>query len=130
ISSPWTIQPFNKPKIASVNQATQWQMQEFNMYLLSECIQVEHAFGKLKGCFPSLKEMGCHKKVQEMYKVIKALLILHNIDFPKHILDFDPMDDAMPVDIAAGDIQFELVDINQEANIPLYEMDQWIKEEG
>jgi len=42
--------------------------------------------------------MGPHDDIQEMYKVIKALLILHNfcIDFgdkPEDIWDFDPKDD-------------------------------------
>ena len=110
-------------------------MREFNIHLSSECIRVEHAFGKLKGRFPSLKEMGCHKKVQEIYKVIEALMILHNVcidygDVPEHIFDFDPTNDAIPVEVTAGDIHFGLVDINQEANVPLYETDQWIKEEG
>ncbi|KAE9387071.1 hypothetical protein BT96DRAFT_838206, partial [Gymnopus androsaceus JB14] len=110
------------------------QMWKFSIHLSSEHIRVEHAFGKLKGCFPSLKEMGSHKKVQEMYKVIEVLLILHNMcinygDVPEYIFDFDPTNDTIPVEVAAGDIQFGLVDINQETNIPLYETDQWIKEE-
>lgn len=110
-------------------------MREFNVRLSSECIKVEHAFGKLKGRFLSLKEMGWHKNLQEIYKVIEALLILHNMcidygDIPEHILDFDPSDNTIPVEVAAGDIHFGLVEVTQEANIPQYETDQWIKEEG
>lgn len=135
ISSPWTIQPFDEPEIASADQPAQQRMRQFNIRLSSERIRVEHAFGKLKGCFPSLKEMGCHKKIQEMYKVIEALLILHNMcidygDVPEHIFDFDPTDNTILVEVAAGDIHFGLVDVTEEADIPWYETDQWIKEEG
>ncbi|KAJ3846134.1 hypothetical protein EV368DRAFT_70159, partial [Lentinula lateritia] len=101
ISSPWTIRPFDEPEIASVDQTKQQRMREFNICLSSR--------------FLSLKEMGWHRNLQEMYK---------------HILDFDPSDNTIPVEVAAGDIHFGLVDVTQEANILLYETDQWIKEEG
>ena len=57
----------------------------------------EHAFGMIKGCFLSLKEMGTHRNIQDMYKAIEAMMILHNIcidwnDSPEEIWDYDPAD--------------------------------------
>ncbi|KAJ6557628.1 hypothetical protein B0H19DRAFT_862436, partial [Mycena capillaripes] len=42
-------------------------------------VTIEYLFGRFKGCFPSLREMGPHGEIQETYKAIKALMILHNI---------------------------------------------------
>jgi hypothetical protein len=54
-------------------------MRAFNKRLSGVRIGVEHAFGMLKGRFRSLKEMGPHADIQEMYKAIEVLLILHNM---------------------------------------------------
>jgi hypothetical protein len=52
----------------------------------------------LKGQFQSLNEMGTHHDIQETYRVIKALMVVHNMcidhgDKPEDIHDFDPSDD-------------------------------------
>ncbi|KAJ3803873.1 hypothetical protein EV368DRAFT_73399 [Lentinula lateritia] len=117
ISSPWTVRPFDEPEIGAAIVH----------------IRVEHAFGKLKGRFPSLKEMGHHADVQEMYKVIKVLLILHNIcidfgDAPESIFDFDPKDDFPLQDLTTVNLGYIAVD--GDAAIPPYETDQWIREAG
>ena len=72
-------------------------MQDFNKRLSSIRIVSEHAFGMIKGCFLSLKEMGTHRNIQDMYKAIEAMMILHNIcidwnDSPEEIWDYDPAD--------------------------------------
>ena len=79
ISSPYTIQPFDETEIKSVDKPTQKQMRAFNKCLSGVWIGVEHAFGMLKGRFQLLKEMGPHVDIQEMYKAIEVLLILHNM---------------------------------------------------
>lgn len=73
---------------------------------------MEHAFGLLKGRFLSLKEMGTHHDIQETYKVIEALMVIHNMcidhgDRPEQIHDFDPHDDFLgmgPDDLAEVEI--------------------------
>ena len=73
-------------------------MKAFNKCLSGIQIGVEHAFGMLKGYFGSLKEMWSHADIQEMYKAIEVLLVLHNMcieygDKPEDIWGYDPKDD-------------------------------------
>ena len=100
----------------------------------------EHAFGRLKGCFPSLKDMGHHDNIQDLYKANEALLILHNIcidwgDAPEHIWKFNPDDpprddEEMPEEIDGDDAEpINCVVVGQTA-IPSHETEQWLKEEG
>jgi hypothetical protein len=60
-------------------------MRAFNKHLSGIRIGVEHAFGMLKGLFGSLKEMGAHADIQEMYKAIEALLILSHVGLPMKV---------------------------------------------
>ncbi|KAG8914687.1 hypothetical protein FRC01_003964, partial [Tulasnella sp. 417] len=47
--------------------------------LSSQRIEVEHAFGDLKGRFQALKCMGGTDNLPLMFRAIESLLILHNI---------------------------------------------------
>lgn len=96
----------------------------------------EHAFGRLKGRFPSLKDMGHHNNVHDLYKAIEALMILHNIcwkDEPEYIWKYDPTDpprpdEEMPQEIDA-DENINVV-VAGGTDIPSHETDEWLKEEG
>lgn len=76
---PYVICPFDEHDIAEASEIDVPHMRQFNKQLSSIRIASEHAFGHLKGCFPSLKEMGSHKDIEEMYKSIEAMMTLHNI---------------------------------------------------
>ncbi|KAF8830096.1 hypothetical protein HHX47_DHR2000723 [Lentinula edodes] len=96
-----------------MNQKLGQPMQQFNRRLLSE--------------------MGHHADVQEMCKVIEALLILHNIcidfgDALESIFDFNPKDDFPLQDLTTVNLGYIAVD--GDAVIPPYETDQWIREAG
>ena len=99
---------------------------------------MEHAFGLLKGRFPSLKEMGVAQDFQEIYKVVEALMVVHNIcidldDHPEQISDFDPTDPQ-------GEDEEEDADTNvltiygaavcERVPVPGRETDAWLKTQG
>lgn len=54
-------------------------MRDFNYYLSKQRITVEHAFGILKGRFRALQRLGIHRNDQDVWRVIEALLLLHNM---------------------------------------------------
>ena len=72
---------------------------KWNCKLSSLRIAVEHAFGRLKGCFPYLREVPGYDMLQD-YRTIEALFILHNIleelnDDPSDIEDYNGIDEHM-----------------------------------
>ena len=77
--------------------------------------------------------MGPHEDIQEMYKVIKALLILHNIcidlgDKPKEIWDFNPKDDFEETEEDPDpDLEASLGEFEELEAIPGHETDAWLK---
>jgi hypothetical protein len=109
-------------------------MRAFNKHLSGIRIGVEHAFGMLKGRFGSLKEMGAHADIQEMYKAIEALLILHNMcieygDKPEDIWGYDPkgdFDDEEGEYLENGDGMI----LDDGEGIPARETDAWLKRQG
>lgn len=135
-STPITVRPFSEPEIMKKSPAEQERMRAFNRRISSVRISVEHAFGQLKGRFLSLRVMGPHDNIQEIYRVMEALIILHNFciehnDRPEDIFDYvliltseeqDEGDD--------GDGDFGCEDIRGDANIPAHETEAWIKAEG
>lgn len=115
-------------------------MRKFNKLLSNVRVASEQAFGQLKGRFPSLKEMGAHSTVQDIYRVIEALMILHNIcidlaDFPKWIWNFDPLDDfdanpPGPDEDIDADIPTHGGPVLHHVDVPVHETDAWLKERG
>jgi hypothetical protein len=57
-------------------EASRWK--KWNKKLSSVRIAIEHAFGRLKGWFPILRDFPA-VDMQNTYRTIEALLILHNI---------------------------------------------------
>ena len=111
-------------------------MREFNKRLSGIRIISEHAFGLLKGRFPAMKEMGRHEDIQEAFKAIETLMILHNIcidwkDRPDRIWDFDPVDDwsdGEEEDLNADNVGNETIEGHTQ--IPAHETAVWLKEMG
>lgn len=84
----------------------------------------------LKGRFLSLKEMGAHKDIQEIYKAIEAMMILHNIcifwrDNPERIWEYNP-NDPWPEVKAEIDNDME----EEDGDVPRHETEQWLRETG
>ncbi|KAF7362660.1 DDE Tnp4 domain-containing protein [Mycena venus] len=133
-SSPYTVRPFDEPEIAAATAEDKGRMRAFNHRLSSVRIVIEHAFGLLKGRFPSLRGMGAHNSVQDMYRVIEALIILHNI-----AIDFkDKPDERWCMDENPDDQEDEndaddhplVQDVLGPAQVPAYETAEWLKERG
>jgi hypothetical protein len=78
--------------------------------------------------------MGAHADIQEMYKAIEALLILHNMcieygDKPEDIRGYDPkgdFDDEEGEDLENGDGMI----LDDGEGIPARETDAWLKRQG
>ena len=136
MSTPYTIRPFDEAEIQRAPAERQKRMRQFNKRLSSVRIISEHAYGRLKGRFRGLRGLGPHYNIRDCYRAIEALLILHNIcidlgDRPELIPWFNPKDDDEDED------EEEELDPDEaplpplgEANIPLHETDQWLKEQG
>ena len=107
-------------------------MRTFNRRVSNIRITSEHAFGVLKARFPSLKEMGPHRNIQDMYKAIEALMIIHNICFdwgdkPEDTWDIEGADDRSDDEEDDG---MESSIINGEADVPAHETERWLLEQG
>lgn len=114
-------------------------MRRFNFRLSSVRIASEHAYGMLKGRFLSLKEMGKHSDIQDIYRAIEAMIVLHNIcidwgDKPEDSWSFSLRDDweSHEEDEEDEDVNNEVGGeiIEGEAEVPVYETERWLKEEG
>lgn len=133
-SSPYTLRPFSEPEIAA-RLAERVRLRQFNKHISSIRIRVEHAFGKLKGCFPSLKALGANQDIHEIYRAVQAMMVLHNLcidwgDSPEEIPFFDPdtaEDDAQPLNVDLTDYTAPAVG---DPNVPLWETDDWLKHAG
>lgn len=91
---------------------------QWNRHLSSLRIFVEHAFGRLKGRFPYLRFIP-GKDLNEIYNMIEALLIIHNIlearnDDPNTIEGFNGAE-ADDVDEIRGDAPPDLIDPDEDA---------------
>ncbi|KAF7304138.1 DDE Tnp4 domain-containing protein [Mycena indigotica] len=127
-STPFTIRPFSEPELASASAADRHRMKNFNYLLSTQRITVEHAFGCLKLRFRSMQMMGGHKQVQNVWRAIEAMMIMHNMclihdDHPNRFKEYTPgMGDQLAIDTAGND-----ADIPEEAepgfimpNVPAY----------
>lgn len=147
MSSPFTLRPFDEREILKASQLDARRMRSFNQRLSRSRIWSEHAFGKLKGRFRSLKCFAVHDTMMETFTTIEALLILHNIcidfgDQPEWILNFDTdkqdgwdsdsdMEDG---DLAIGRLQADIVAVAQqlsgEVAVPDWQTDTRLKAAG
>ncbi|EJF59915.1 hypothetical protein DICSQDRAFT_64153 [Dichomitus squalens LYAD-421 SS1] len=135
MSTPWTVRPFDEAEIGRALPEVKQRMHEFNKRLSSMRIISEHAYGRLKGRFLGLKAAGKHHDIEDLYKAIEALLILHNIcmdwnDHPEDITNFDPRELPVDDENEEQDPDENPPILEGDANIPLHETDQWLKEQG
>lgn len=133
------IQPFDEAELRAADADDVGCMKHFNQTLSSVRIASEHAFGILKGQFLSLKEMGRHRNVQGIYKVIEALMVLHNIcliwnDEPTYQWYYYQLgpDDEDGDDLVDPDAQVDPAMFGDTTNthIPQHETDDWLKDMG
>ncbi|KIL55497.1 hypothetical protein M378DRAFT_90850, partial [Amanita muscaria Koide BX008] len=132
---PYTIRPFDETEVRSSDQPTQKRMRAFNKRLSGVRIEVEHAFGLLKGRFRSLKEMGPHADIQEMYKAIESLLILHNMcidygDEPEDNWEFATTESLDEEGFVELDEDAGPTIVENGQSIPGWETDAWLKRQG
>ncbi|KIM79609.1 hypothetical protein PILCRDRAFT_89993 [Piloderma croceum F 1598] len=132
-SSLYVMQPFDEKELADASPADRPHIRAFNKRLLSVHITSEHAFGLLKGLFPLLKGMGRHKDIQDAFKAIEAMMIIHNIcidrrDRPDHIWDFDPTDGLSDDKDEEPDICGEVIE--GKAHVSDHETNVWLMETG
>ena len=76
--------------------------------------------------------MGPHADIQEMYRAIKALLILHNMcidygDKPDDDWEIDVMDEER---LDERDEDPDAIIVENGENIPIQETDAWLKRQG
>ncbi|VDC05609.1 unnamed protein product [Peniophora sp. CBMAI 1063] len=97
-SSPFVLRPFTQPEVDAAPRARARRMRRFNYLLSSARVRVEQAFGLLKARFPGLKLFGTPTDIEDAYRVIEALIAVHNFcidigDRPEDIPMFDMSDD-------------------------------------
>ncbi|KAF8836147.1 hypothetical protein BDN67DRAFT_911697, partial [Paxillus ammoniavirescens] len=139
---PYILRPFTDPEVDSGgNIAEQYRRRKFNNRLSSIRIAVEHTFGLLKGRFPALKDLPPEIDIQNTYRLVHALMVMHNIcidleDHPEDIPEIIFGDDSrtLPKD-AEGDEDADLSNygapvIDGPIDIPAWESDEWLRREG
>jgi hypothetical protein len=111
----------------------------FNKTLSGTRIFIEHAFGLFKGRFRSLASFGPFQEIQEVYKVIQALMVVHNFcidnkDIPKEFREDGSLIEML--DRAGnneGDIEvggYGGVTLPNDELLATYETDGWHLQEG
>jgi hypothetical protein len=99
-----TIRPFSDTDLT--NDAAESQRRKlFNKKLSSLRQAVKHAFGRLKGQFPILRDFKGYR-MDIIYKTVEALLVLYNIlasrgDDPDSIEGFNGEEDPDVAEVAA-----------------------------
>lgn len=111
-------------------------MRKFNKLISSVRARVEQAYGLLKGRFPSLKLLGTPADMQDAYRTVEALAVIHNfcIDNQDHatsIPGFDGFDqDVYEAVIAAREGNGGQAADDGDVEIPGHETNVWLREEG
>lgn len=138
-SSPCVLHPFTEPEVNGQPANEKARRRKFNKRLSSQRIIVEHTFGILKGRFPSLKDLPPEQDIRDTYRVVEALLTLHNMcidlgDAPDLIPLFDNSDpdrDDSEDDMADVDVSgYGGVVEDDELELPRWESDEWLREAG
>lgn len=82
--------------------------------------------------------MGPHDNINDVYDMVEALMILHNIciewnDKPEYIWKYDPQDEYPP-DTEEEEARDDADNITQvvvgETEVPMHETDAWLKAKG
>ncbi|KAJ7194554.1 hypothetical protein GGX14DRAFT_377911, partial [Mycena pura] len=135
---PYTVRPHSSVELAvAVSPLHRRRMKDFNYMLSKQHISVEHAFGCLKLCFRSLQMMGAHANVDDVWRAIDALLIMHNMClwYGDHPQSFEEYSDKLGDD-RIREVQDEdhdtILSLSSmgAANIPRHETATWLKQQG
>lgn len=129
----FSIRPFADNELTN-DPAEAHQRKAWNRHLSRVRVAVENAFGRLKGRFPSLRNMPGHN-IDEMYRTIEALLIVHNIveefgDDPTKISGFNGDEDPdvyeifRPPPIRMDDDAFYRTGLLRRKHLLKYSIDQ------
>ena len=103
----FTIRPFSDSELTN-DPVEARRRRAWNRQLSRLRIQIEHAFGMLKGRFPTLRNMP-GRRLDRIFKTIEALMVVHNI-----LIEMD--DDPYEIEGYNGDEDlglFELVENNE-----------------
>ncbi|KAG8740504.1 hypothetical protein FRC10_004197 [Ceratobasidium sp. 414] len=73
--SPYVVIPFARNEL-NIDGA---RRRDFNHKMSKARIVVEWAFGRLKARFPSLKKLGAVHDINDIYRAIEAMMVLHNM---------------------------------------------------
>jgi hypothetical protein len=90
----------------------------------------------LKGRFPALKALSPAENIQETYRDVAALIIIHNIcldlgDHPENILDYIPADASAEEPQTQGALAMHGGNVgDEEVNVPEGETDATLKKAG
>lgn len=138
-SSPYVLRPFAEDEIPTNDPERRARILKFNQHLSRFRITIEHAIGMLKGRFPSLKEMGPHEAMDDIYDAIEAMMVIHNIciNLGDHPTDFFSIPTEAPADGMEGltaedlDVGGEVIgDDDDDMDIPLWETDDGLRRAG
>jgi len=127
------LRPYSEPELDGHYGAELRQRHAFNRRLSSIRIYIEHAFGLLKSRFQSLKKFGRHEDIQQTYRVIQALMVIHNLCID---LKDRPMEMGDVVDIVEEEHRLEDQlgyggnELDEAAQLPEGETENTLREEG
>ncbi|KAJ7314285.1 hypothetical protein DFH08DRAFT_821639 [Mycena albidolilacea] len=84
------------------------------------------------GRFPSLRRMGPHQKIEDIYRTTETIMVLHNMaidcnDHPNNMWQIDENFDDQDNN-GIGDEELIVHDVMGEAQVPAYETDNYLKE--
>ena len=104
-NTPYSIRPYLVSELGTT-PAERKRRTQFNVRHAQARIAVEHAFGRLKGRFPVLKNIPGHD-LDRIWRLICALLVLHNIvqkigDRDADMVDWEDDGDLVRMDIEAS----------------------------
>ncbi|KAJ3534538.1 hypothetical protein NMY22_g6883 [Coprinellus aureogranulatus] len=137
-SSPYLVRPFTEPEVDEFEGAERRRRLAFNKTLSGTRIYIEHTFGLFKARFPSLKDFGRHSEIREIFQVIQALMVLHNmcIDWDDTPATFLTQEDIEEMQGDANEEDVEVISHGEELygdgqmEYAGYETEDWHREEG
>ena len=127
------LRPYSEPELDGHYGAELQRRRAFNRRLSSIRIYIEHTFGLLKSRFQSLRKFGRHEDIQQTYRVIQALMVVHNlcIDLGDHPMEMgDVGDNAEEEDRWEDQLGYGGSDLDEAVQLPEGETEDALREEG
>jgi hypothetical protein len=73
--SPYLLIPFARNELVTDGR----RRREFNYQMSRARIVVEWTFGRLKSRFPALRKLGAVRDINDTYRAIEAMMVVHNM---------------------------------------------------